>query len=119
MLASMSQGIAIFDINERLVKYNDKFKSLYPSYVQCGALQLGMTYENFVRYGVENKLVCVDKNSAEQHIQKRLKEFPNPEQSFDVLRKNETWIRCSNKKTNAGRTLCLREDITASKLAEK
>ena len=72
-----------------------------------------------MRYGVENKLVCVDKNSAEQHIQKRLKEFRNPEQSFDVLRKNETWIRCSNKKTNDGRTLCLREDITASKLAEK
>ena len=119
VIEGMAEGFALYDAEECLVRCNERFRELYPSYTKAGLLTPGLKYADLVRIGVERGLVLSAFDRVEDYVKDRLAEFRDPTGPFEVARANGTWVRCVNKKTRDGRTICLREDITDFKRTQE
>ncbi|MDF1610036.1 PAS domain S-box protein [Hoeflea sp. YIM 152468] len=99
-LASISQGFAVYDGEDRLVLCNDAYREIYS--ISAPAMQVGSSFETIIRYGLERGQFPGAGTTAETRaawLEQRLARHTNPEGPFV-------------QKVEPGRTLQIEERIT-------
>ena len=115
-IESISEGLSLYDAQDRLVLCNSKFLELLrPEDKDV----IGETFENLVRRRVERDLIPRADKGAEEWIAQRLAEHRNPSGPNIQQRSNGRWLQINERKTEDGGTVAIYTDITASKEAEQ
>lgn|GEM_PF-2758434 len=109
-IASMSEGFALFDADERLVLCNDNYKKIYSAF--AGQIIPGITFDELIQFGTEKNLFPAAFGRAEEFLRERLARFRNPSGPYEYRQANGRWIRSEERKIANGGTLSIRSDIT-------
>ncbi|OYQ32768.1 hypothetical protein CHU95_18630 [Niveispirillum lacus] len=111
----LTDGVALFDGQERLVLANPAFKALFP--VTAAQMQPGVTFETLLRFGIDaGDNPHVQGQDVEGYVAERLNRFRQPtDQPGEFLLSDGRWIRVHDRALPQGGTLCLRTDITELK----
>ncbi len=112
---SIDEGFALFDEQDRLILCNDKFRAFFPKV--AGRLVAGMQMKEWVRIAIRGGDVLVD--DPETYMRQRIKSWQKPANTFEVQLADGRWLRCTDRKTDRGRTVAIRTDITELKKREQ
>lgn len=115
----LTDGMALFDAQERLVLANPALKALFPA--TADRIVPGTTFEQLLRLGM-----AVGENSQalsrdpEEYLAERLAAFRHANgQAQDLRLADGRWIRVVDRRLPQGGTLCLRTDVTELKRNEQ
>ena len=103
-LASISEGFVIYDDQDRLVLCNDAYRDIYA--ISGPAMQIGETFENIVRYGIEHGQYPDAGDTEEEReawIARRLERHNSPGEPFVQV-------------VNPNRSLLVEERVTEDNL---
>jgi PAS domain S-box-containing protein len=117
-IASMSEGFALYDADERLVICNEPYKRTLPRINKLGLLEPGTKLEDIIRGGIEAGFSPTTYSSWEEYLSTRLERFRNPKGPIEYVTTAGQWIRFEERKTSDGGTVAIRTDITERKKAE-
>jgi PAS domain S-box-containing protein len=116
-LESISEGFALFDVDDRLVLSNQKFRMSFPSITSD--IAPGMSFEQFLRAGLAAGDFNVAEEEREGWLANRLRLRAEPRASFEIKLSNDHWIKVSDHRTADGSTVGIRTDITDLKHREE
>ena len=115
-LESMADGFALFDPDDRLVLYNQRYVELNSHIADVVAP--GRQYEEMLRVGMERGGYETSGLGTEEFIQWRLEQHRNPQEAYDLLMHDGRWIRVQERRTHDGGVVGTRTDITELKHRE-
>ena len=116
-IESISEGISLYDADDRLVICNSAYgKLLYPG---MGTPAPGTPYETLVRNAAARGLVEEAKGRVEEWIAERLAKHRQPGEPLVQRRSNGRWIHVNERKTTEGGTVAVYTNITEIKRAEE
>ncbi len=115
-LDSMVDGFALYDPDDRLVVYNQKFVDLNPHIADL--IKPGGQYEAMLRKGVERGGLHLRGMEKEAYIQWHLQRHFNPGESYEIQLADGRWVRVLEKQTEDGSIVGTRTDITELKERE-
>lgn len=115
-LDAMVDGFALYDPNDRLVVYNQKYVELNPHIADL--IKPGARYESMLRKGVERGGLNLCGMDPEAFIQWDLQRHYNPGDAFERQLADGRWIRVLEKLTEDGSIVGTRSDITELKERE-
>ena len=116
-IESISEGISLYDADDRLVICNSAYgKLLYPG---MGTPAPGTPYETLVRNAAARGLVEEAKGRVEEWIAERLAKHRQPVEPHVQRRSNGRWIHVNERKTTEGGTVAVYTNITEIKRAEE
>ena len=115
-LESMADGFALFDSDDRLVLYNQRYVALNSHIADVVAP--GRKYEEMLRIGMERGGYETSGLGTEEFVQWRLEQHRNPKEAYDLLMHDGRWIRVQERRTHDGGTVGTRTDITELKHRE-
>ncbi len=106
----LDEAFAIFDAQDRLVLFNDKFREMYRDAKDL--IEIGTTFEEILQYGCANGYFTDAIGNEKEWIQKRL-EIHRSEKS-EVLQpmSDGRWLNVREHKTPAGFIVGYRLDVT-------
>jgi PAS domain S-box-containing protein len=114
---SLSDGVALFDKDERLILYNQSYHLAVSRVI--GNFRLGMSFEEEIR-SLDRKGFYVSAR-GDDWIARRLRAFraldPVEYRAQDILGQ-DLWIKVHHYRTRDGGTLLIREDVTAQKQSD-
>lgn len=113
---SMADGFALYDPQDRLVVYNQKYVELNGHIADI--IAPGITYEEMLRIGMERNGYVTNGLPVEDFIQWRLQQHWNPKDAYDLLMHDGRWIRVQERRTHDGGIVGTRTDITELKQRE-
>ncbi len=115
----LTDGVALFDAQERLVLANPAFKALFP--VTAAQMQPGVTFEMLLRFGIDSgDNLHAQGRDVEEYVAARLRQFRHPTgQTGEFLLSDGRWIRVQDRALPQGGTLCVRTDITELKRRDR
>jgi PAS domain S-box-containing protein len=114
-LGTINEGLAIYDKDERLVGFNERYRDLFPA--AADLCVPGAQFEDLIRRSV----LGGDHSGfgdVEQRITEIVENFRRHEISERQLRDNR-WIEARDYEAPDGGTVCIRIDITAHKRIEQ
>lgn len=115
-IESLTDGIALFDSEERLMLCNRRYQAMWPGF-EAVALP-GVTFELLVRHYLE-AAVSQDKNvDIEAAVEARIRRYRNPPSTCEVPLFNGKWLQVTDRKTADGGVVVTCTDITALKERE-
>lgn len=117
---SMSEGFALFDRDDRLILFNQKFLDYWPS--QRDRLRAGITYHELLTQGFRHGDIAMVQELAADWIKNRLSERQNvrrgqPARSIYALRDGR-WVQMNDRLSAEGGIASVLTDITDLKRAE-
>lgn len=115
-LDSMIDGFALYDSEDRLVFYNQRYVDLNPHIADL--ITPGARYEAMLRKGVERGGMNTQDMDDEAFIQWRLHQHYNPGEPSEHQLSDGRWIRVLEKQTEDGGIVGTRSDITELKRRE-
>ena len=116
-MGAMADGFCLFDANDRLVAYNQKYIDLNPHIADV--IYHGVTYEKMMQTASERgSYVFGNETTPEEYLQSRIEHHRNPGDPIDVNLKDGRWIRIHEKRTRDGGIVGIRSDITELKKRE-
>lgn len=113
---AIPEGFALFDAQDRLVIMNAAFRRIHGR--QGDFVEIGMTFEDFCRRGVEAGVWRVA-GDGEQWIQSRLARRRDPVGAFEIQLTHGVWLRVSERRTAEGGIVGILTDITEAKEREE
>ncbi|MBJ7418268.1 MAG: PAS-domain containing protein, partial [Niveispirillum sp.] len=115
----LTDGVALFDVQERLVVANPAFKALFP--VTAAHMVAGTPFEDLLRHGIAaGDNLHAQGRDLEEYVAERMWAFRNPAgQPGEFLLSDGRWIRVHDRRLPQGGTLCVRTDITELKRGEQ
>ncbi len=112
-IEALPGGFTIFDAEDRLVMNNEKYAELYN--VAGSKVEVGIKFEDLIRYGVENGQFAIDPERREELIANTMEARKAPEASFSQELSNGRWIRVLERQMPDGGRVGFRFDITEQK----
>lgn len=112
---ALDEGFLLFDKNDRLMLANSSVADFYN--VPPGQLEPGITFERFLRGGVERGILRTGDTMAETWIRERVAAHRAAENTVEQLADGR-WLTVSEAKTPEGYTVGVRSDVSAQKTAE-
>ncbi|MEH6403809.1 MAG: ATP-binding protein [Sneathiella sp.] len=109
-LESISDAFIIFDVDDRLVAFNNQYLELFPSVAKI--LKPGIGFEDLIRHQASNPGFFENDDEAEEWIQNRLEEHRLPKEPKEQVFEDGRIYRLSEFKTVSGGTVAIRTDIT-------
>ena len=114
----LSEGVALFDSEDRLIHCNRKYLSeISPGL--AGTFAPGMTFEDVVRTATEQGYFRIEDCTAESLIQERLAARRSGRSWHEMQLANGDWVSFHEHQTPDGGTVSMRLNTTALKLAEE
>ena len=116
IVESISQGIAIFDDEDRLITWNSKLLDLYPGLE--GAIAVGTDYRTILQAEADG---CVEPDGSKpgaQMLRDRLRRHDDQESSVERRLVDGRWILINERRSDAG-TIVLYTDVTDLKRREE
>jgi len=114
---AMSESIALWDPQDRLVICNDQFRNLNQPIVE--ATEPGTLFQDHVQAGLDNDLYGDARGREAEWFAQRLENHHAPGQPFEVARQDGQWLLVSEQKLEDGSTITIASDITARMQQEK
>ncbi|MEY9536733.1 PAS-domain containing protein [Sinorhizobium fredii] len=118
-IESSLEGFALYDASDRLVVYNSRYRDFFsgPERAVLPAEPFavetpGAPFELVIRTFAESGLSPLDGQTVDEWIAQRLERHRNPRGPFNLMHKDGTTIRVSERKTSDGGTICVYSDIT-------
>ena len=115
-IESFSEGLALFDADDRLLFCNNRYREFYTQVADN--IRPGIGFEDLIRLKVASGLFAESDRSADELISLYLGLHKNPRHSMEVRLKNGRWLRVTDRKTKDGGIVCVRTDITELKRRE-
>ena len=115
-IESLTDGIALFDAEERLMLCNRRYQTMWPGF-EAVALP-GVTFELLVRHHLEAAAVAGKKLDVESEVASRMKRYRNPPSTCEIPLFNGQWLQVTDRKTADGGVVVTCTDITALKERE-
>ena len=116
-LEALTDGLAIFDADERLVVCNSRYKDLQSPVNDI--MVPGAKFEDLLRDTVDRNQLAAAVDRGEAWVQERLCSFRNPGEPIELEFHDGTWMRLYERKTAEGGTVGVRIDITELKRRER
>jgi len=117
-IENISEGFSLYDSDDRLVVYNKRYVRLLHG--ELGdVIEPGMKFESVIREATGRGLISNAEDRTEEWIVERLAQHRNPGKPHLQLRKDGSWIRVSETKTEDGSTVAVYTDITELKRREE
>ncbi len=114
---ALQDGFVLFDADDRLVLCNEKYREMYAR--SAPAVVPGATFEQILRYGLEQGEYAIDPDRAEAWLAERLARHGAAISELEQQLSDGRWLRIFERRTPDGGRVGLRVDITALKLAEQ
>lgn len=114
---TITDGIVLYDGDDRLVLSNSRFRELYAGLRQH--ITPGVSFERIVRAALDLGLHDPGNRSPEAWLQHRLKEHQNPSGSHVHRHKDNRWIRVTERRTPDDGTVAVYTDISDLKEREQ
>ena len=115
-LDAMADGFALFDADDRLQIYNQKYVDLNPHIADV--IAPGKKFEDMLRVGMTRSGYEIGGVDVEQYIQWRVEQHQNPGEAHDLLMTDGRWVRVHEKRIADGSIVGIRSDITELKERE-
>lgn len=116
-IASISEGFAVFDADDRLVLCNDRYKEHYPGLADI--FEPGVAFERIVRTAAARGIIDDSGERQEQWVRERLDRHRNPSAPILQRQADGRWIQINETKTSAGGTVAVFTDVTELKRHEE
>ncbi len=116
-LNSMSDALAVFDENDRLLIFNRRCTEIYTELKTV--LRPGISFEEIVRSGVEHSVYDHGLASDEEYVSLRLKRHRNPEGRFVQRLRGNRWVQITERRIKNGGTVAVWTDVTELKRKEQ
>lgn len=114
-IAAMSEGFALFDVDERLVMCNENFRAIFPTFAD--QIVPGVSFEDMMRAGVAKSSFPSALGREEAFVAEHLARFRDPTGPIEYRHASGRWIRSEEKKIANGGTVSIRSDITERRSA--
>jgi len=116
-LESMSEALAVFDADDRLVMCNSRFLGEQRA---GGAPDiLGISFEDLVRRDIGKAGIVNATGREDDYVAERLAYHRKLEGTFEIELSDGRWLQIRDRRTHDGGTVIVQTDITAHKRAEK
>ena len=115
-IESLSEGFALFDINDRLVLFNSKFRAFFPTLSDL--IEPGIDFPQLLSGAVDRKVIKIASSEREIWAAKRLEAHRNPKEPVLFALANGRWLQVSERSTKRGGTVCIYTDVTEIKKRE-
>ncbi len=115
-LNAMTDGFALFDTDDHLIFYNQKFLELNSEIVDL--VKPGATFESLLKGAVAEKTIKLPDMDADSYVHWRLQQHFNPGNAYEHELTDGRWIRTLETATDDGGIVCIQSDITGIKKHE-
>jgi adenylate cyclase len=115
-LESISEGFFLFDVEDRLVVCNSRFRELYPGLADI--VVPGVAFETILRTVTQRCILTDTAGRTEGWIRERLEQHRNPGGPLLHHQSDGLWIQVSERKTQDGGTVGVYTDVTELKKRE-
>jgi signal transduction histidine kinase/CheY-like chemotaxis protein len=115
-LESISEGFFLFDVEDRLVVCNSRFRELYPGLADI--VVPGVAFETILRTVTQRGILTDTAGRTEKWIRERLEQHRNPGGPLLHHQSDGLWIQVSERKTHDGGTVGVYTDVTELKKRE-
>jgi two-component system, sensor histidine kinase len=110
-IEAVSEGFALFDVDEKLVMCNTPFRSLMPDI--SAELIPGTKFANIAALFANSENLVADAGQTQRMWEaQRVELFRKPHASFIQQFSGDRWLQISNKKMASGATVIFQTDIT-------
>ena len=116
-IASISEGFALYDTDDRLVLCNTQYRELMPA--GKGDDVIGMPFAQIVRMAAENGLIRDAEGHVDAWVAERLMQHRQPQGPHIQQRSNGHWVQINERQINDVGTVAVYTDITELKQAER
>jgi signal transduction histidine kinase len=116
-IASISEGFALYDADDKLIVCNERYKELFASL--SDVMVPGTSFESIARATVERGLVTDAEGRRESWLKERLGQHRAPSGTHIQRRSDGRWVRVSERKTANGGVVAIYADITELKQREQ
>jgi hypothetical protein len=116
-IESMSEGLSLYDADDRLVLVNSKYRQM-----RAGTADLmtpGILFEDLLKAGIERGQYQQAVGREEAWLAERIAQHRHPRGPFEEQLSDGRWLQISEYKTQDGGTLSIRADITERKQNEE
>ena len=112
-IEAVSEGFALYDVDDRLVISNSRFREMY------GGVGLeikpGTPYEDILRAAAKAGFIPAASDRPDAWIAERLDRHRNPKGAFEQQRDRGVWLKISERRTADGGIVGVFTDITELK----
>ena len=115
-IESISEALALYDRDDRLVLCNEKYRTLYS--LSADLMVPGARFEDIVRVGAQRGQYGLADGSVERFVAERLALRRNPGGVFEQQLGNGRWLQIAERRTADGGIVGIRTDITEIKRRE-
>ncbi|MCM5560208.1 EAL domain-containing protein [Pleomorphomonas sp. JP5] len=115
-LDTVSEGIAVFDADDRIVLWNQRYLEFYPELE--GFLVEGRSFETMLRLGLERGAYVDARGREEEWLKARLERHALPNSIEEQHRADGRWIRVEERRMADGGRVGIRVDISEFKRRE-
>jgi signal transduction histidine kinase/DNA-binding response OmpR family regulator/PAS domain-containing protein len=116
-LESISEGFFLYDVDDRMVLCNSRYRELYPG--MADIYKPGLEFEQMVNTVAERGIVADAVARPQEWVEERIARHRNPSGPFLQPQKDGGWIQISERKTQDGGTVGVFTDVTDLKQAEE
>ncbi|UYG07117.1 response regulator [Halomonas sp. M4R1S46] len=109
-LEAISEGFTLYDAEDRLVVFNNRFRDDYSGVAQV--VEQGVRFETLIRTAVETGAIDLGGMDPEAWIARRLKRRRNPGAPFTFRRTDGKQLQVSERRTRDGGVVAIYTDIT-------
>ncbi|CAN5238421.1 hypothetical protein BH10PSE1_BH10PSE1_26570 [soil metagenome] len=107
---AMPDGLGFYDANDRLMVWNDRYAEVNPEI--ASVLTSGMSFEQMVRIGLDLDLYIDAHGSKEGWLAERLAARKGLASNLEQHVVGDHWLRVQDRRTSAGGTVTVVNDIT-------
>jgi signal transduction histidine kinase/CheY-like chemotaxis protein len=107
---AMPDGLGFYDANDRLVIWNARYAEVNPDI--GSTLTAGMSFEEMVRLGLDLDLYVDAEGRKEEWLAERLAARQGLSSSLEQHVVGDHWLRVQDRRTSAGGTVTVVNDIT-------
>ena len=116
-IASISEGFALYDTDDRLVLCNTQYRELMPAGKEEDVI--GMTFAQIVRLAAENGLIRDAEGHVDAWVAERIARHRQPQGPHIQQRSNGRWVQINERQIKDVGTVAVYTDITELKQAER
>lgn len=117
-IESISEGIVLYDAEERFVLCNSRHRELHPETADLH--RPGVTFEELLRASIERAQIVLPYGvDSETFVRNRLRQFRNPGEQIERQLTSGRWIRVNEQRTPDGGVIRVTTDITPIKRHEE
>ena len=114
---ALPDAFAIFDTDDRLVAWNDKFADYIPGVT--GAVRKGVTFAELIDSCIASGDYLIPDGDSAGFRARRLATHARPASDQEVQLSDQRWVRISERKMREGARVSLRSDITELKQVQQ